>query len=286
MRSLNDLDNERGQTDVILGLTRAFEGIASMRIAQVKDRTLRSSKFFAELWQIYSQIRVDEYFHFGRDAEQKDVIQKELIILITSEGSLSGDIDDHLIRKFMRYYKPEKNDVITVGYHGSQLLAQHDVAMIRSFRLPGNDDKINVAPLQEVIQKYSSTTVFYASYVSIMTQDIKTIQMENAVAAKGQNVDKGQDIISEDTYIFEPSTFEVVSYLERTMVKTMLGDLILESKLAQYASRFKAMSLARQKAQDTLSDLTWLYNRSKRHIRDERLKNITNSVRSVDKQSL
>jgi len=279
MRSLNELDAERSQTEVILGLTRAFEGIASMRIAQVKDQTLMSGKFFAELWKIYNQIRVDEFFHFGR-VQDDNSNPKELLILITSEGSLSGDIDERLIRQVVKYYKPEKNDVIVVGYHGSQLATQNNIKYIRSFRLPSNDANINVAPLQAEVQKYASTTVFYASYVSIMTQDIKTMPLGTAVSARGQNIEKSEDIISEENYIFEPSTYDVVSYLETTMVKVMLGELILESKLAQYASRFKAMSMARQKATDTLGELKWTYNRSKRHIKDERLKNITNSMRS------
>src|SRR5262249_3681750 len=157
MRSLNEIDAERAQTDVILGLTRAFEGIASMRIAQVKDQTLMSGKFFAELWQIYSQIRVDEFFHFGREVADDKIIKKELLILITSEGSLSGDIDERLIRQFMKYYKADKNDIIVIGYHGSQLLSQNGVSVIRNFRLPANDNNINVKPVLSEVQKYEST---------------------------------------------------------------------------------------------------------------------------------
>jgi F0F1-type ATP synthase gamma subunit len=85
MRRLNDIANERDAMSTILELTSAFEGIASMRIAQIKDQTLSSEKFFAELWRIYSQIRVDELFHFGRSQAVENIIEKELMILITSE---------------------------------------------------------------------------------------------------------------------------------------------------------------------------------------------------------
>ena len=281
MRRLGEIEAEQGQTDLILGLARAFEGIASMRIAQVKDQTLMSGKFFEDLWQIYSQIRVDEFFHFGRDFSIDNVIKKELMILITSEGSLSGDIDERLVREMLKHYAAEKNDVVVIGNHGAQLLAQQGVKYTRSFRLPAKDDNINVTPLITEVQKYSSSTAYYENYVSIMTQDIKTIQLATAVAARGEKIEKSDEIISEENYIFEPSTYEVVSYLERTMLQVMLSELILESKLAQYASRFKAMSLARQKAQDTLTELKWTYNRSKRHIKDEKLKNITSSLRAA-----
>jgi len=279
MRRLAEIERERSQTEVILGLTHAFEGIASMRISQVKDQTLMSGRFFGDLWQIYSQIRVDELFHFGRDMLSEKPSKKELLILITSEGSLSGDIDEQLIKEALKHYQPDKNDIIVIGGHGVQLLTQQGVSFIKSYRLPVKDYNINVGPLLSQVQKYESATVYWESYLSIMTQKPKTIRLADAVADRGQTIKKGEEVISEDNYIFEPSTFEVVSHLERTMLQIMLSELILESKLAQYASRFKAMSTARQRAQDSLTDVTWAYNLTKRRSKDERLKGIINGLR-------
>ena len=62
-------------------------------------------------------------------------------------------------------------------------------------------------------------------------------------------MEEGDDIISERNYIFEPSSFAVVAHLERTMLEISLSQTILESKLAQYASRFRAMSAAKDLAQ-------------------------------------
>jgi F0F1-type ATP synthase gamma subunit len=53
----------------------------------------------------------------------------------------------------------------------------------------------------------------------------------------------------------------------------------LESKLAQYASRFRAMSAAKERATDTLGDVSLSYNRAKRHEKDERLKEVINGLR-------
>jgi F0F1-type ATP synthase gamma subunit len=61
-----------------------------------------------------------------------------------------------------------------------------------------------------------------------------------------------------------------------------LSQLILDSKLAQYASRFRAMSAANQLAEDSLDDLTLLFNRSKRALKDERLKETINGLRKAE----
>lgn len=279
MRQLSEIAQGRDSISTIVGLTGAFEGIASMRISQIKDQVQQSEQFFAELWRIYSQIRVDELFHFGRRLSGDDVIKKELLILVTSEGGFSGDIDERLISQALDYYKPDKNDIIAIGHHGTNMLQQRGIKPMRSFQLPKQDRNITAAPLINEVQKYDSTTVYYQTYVSLTTQQIKTIKLSSAVTERGREVDTGKDLISEANYIFEPSAFAVVDHLERSMMQISLSEVILESKLAQYASRFGAMSVAKERADESLKDLSWQYNRVKRHLKDERLKEIMNGLR-------
>src|SRR3990167_2769872 len=281
MRQLTEISTNRDSVATIVTLTGAFEGIASMRIAQIKDQVQQSSQFFAELWRIYNQIRVDELFHFGRRQSTEQVISKELMILITSEGGFSGDIDERLVNEALSHHSPEKNDIIVVGHHGLVLLEQRDLKPKRSFQLPKHDRNITAAPLIEEVQKYASTTVYYQSYQSLMNQEIKTIKLATAVAERGQAVEAGEEIISEANYIFEPSAFAVVDHLERSMMQITLSEVILESKLAQYASRFQAMSVAKERADESLHDLVWQFNRAKRHLKDERLKEIISGLRGA-----
>lgn len=281
MKDLGEISKQRDTTTTISELTRAFEGISSMRISKIKDQVQRSQIYFAELWRIYSQLRVDELFHFGRGQSKEDIINKELLILITSEGSFSGDVDERLVKKALDHYKPETNNIVVVGHHGASQLAQRGIEYIRSFKLPSKDTNINVAPLIAEVQRHASTITFYPTYISLMTQDIKSITLSTAVAELGKNVTQGDEIISEQNYIFEPSTYAVIDYLERSMMQVALSQIILESKLAQYASRFKAMNMAHHKADELARDLALVYNRTRRSIKDERIKEIMNGLRGA-----
>lgn len=282
MRQLADLARDAEMSGVMVELTSAFEGIASTRIAQVKDQVLRSTQFFGDLWRIYTQIRVDELFHFGRSQTQ-NVIPKELWILITSEGGFSGDIDQRLVNTALAKYDPNKQDIIVIGHHGLVQLSQRKVPVVKSYRLPLNDQNINVRPLIEQVQNYSSTQVYYTAYISLMNQEIKTITLGTAVAEKGATIGAGDETISEANYIFEPSTYAVVDHLENSMMQIMLSEVILESKLAQYASRFRAMRVAHERADDTHDELVWSYNRARRQSKDERLKEVINGLRGSKK---
>jgi hypothetical protein len=64
VQQLNEIAKERDAMATMGKLSSAFEGIASMRISQIKDQVLQSQSFFIELWRIYSQIRVGDYFQF------------------------------------------------------------------------------------------------------------------------------------------------------------------------------------------------------------------------------
>ena len=65
------------------------------------------------------------------------------------------------------------------------------------------------------------------------------------------------------------------------MLQIALSQVILESKLAQYASRFKAMSAAHHKADESYNDFKLQFNRAKRSLKDERLKEIINGMREA-----
>lgn len=281
MSKLQEIENEDIAISTLVELTGAFEGIASMRIAQIKNQVLQATEFFNQLWYIYSQLRVDTLFRFGRSQSSEKIIDKELYILLTAEGGLSGDIDQKLIKLMLQTYNETNNDIIVIGHHGALQLAQMGVSYEKYFKMPAKDRNINVAPLVRYIQQYKSTTVFYQEYVSLMVQDVKRIELSAAVQSKGKNTGSNDEIISESNYIFEPSTYDVIDHLERSMVQIAMSQLILNSKLAQYASRFRAMSSSHQKADEMKFDLHLSYNRIKRSIKDERLKEIINGIKKV-----
>lgn len=277
-----ELEREEAAMGTLVELTSVFEGIASMRIAQVKNQVLQATQFFDELWGIYSQLHVSAIFGFGRNNDEDvEVIDKELYILITAEGGFSGDIDQKLIQLMLKTYDKDKNAIIVVGHHGAIQLAQRGISYEKYFKLPSKDQNINVTPIIREVQHYKKTVVFYQEYVSLMVQDVRRIELSTAVTKKGQQSDKPDEVISEVNYIFEPSTYDVVDHLERSMMQIAMSQLILNSKLAQYASRFRAMSASHTRADEAKGELHMDYNRAKRGIKDQRLKEIISGLKKI-----
>ncbi|HWT56113.1 MAG TPA: F0F1 ATP synthase subunit gamma [Candidatus Microsaccharimonas sp.] len=281
MKRPNEIALEEVSMATLVELTSAFEGIASMKIAQTKNQVLEATKFFDALWKIYSQLRVDALFSFGRDEGQTPVIQKELMIMITAEGGFSGDIDQKILKLVLENYDKNKNDIIVIGHHGAIQLSQRGIAFKKYFKLPAKDQNINVVPIVREVQQYKTASIYYAEYISLMSQEVKRIELASAVKSQGAQSDDPDEVISEETYIFEPDSFGVAAHLERSMMQISISQLILSSKLAQYASRFKAMTASHQRADESRQELHMDYNRARRAIKDERLKEIINGMKKA-----
>jgi ATP synthase F1 gamma subunit len=266
----------------VVSLTSALESISSMQIAKTKNKVLISNQFFDEVWNIYKQIRVDVMFNYGRTIDETP-INKELLILITAKGGLSGDIDNRLIRKFLERYDETKNDVLVIGHHGATKLKQAHVDSTYYFDLPEHD-YINVDPLMDIMKQYTKSRIFYQNYLSLSQQEIKEVDLSEVVSSKGRAVDLstvGGDMITEKTYIFEPNSYAVAAYLENSILRLTISQFIYDSRLAQVASRFKAMSAAKERSISNVTELHTEYNRAKRNQVDTRLKESMSGLKKL-----
>jgi len=268
-----EIKAEEASVRSVVSLTSALETLSSMQIAKTKNKVLISNQFFDEVWNIYKQIRVDVLFNFGRTIDEKP-LDKGLFILITAKGGLSGDIDQRLIRKFIENYDETKDDVLVIGHHGALKLKQAHIDYTYYFDLP-EKDYINVDPLMDIIKKYTRSRIFYQDYISLSEQQVKDVDLSDVVSSKGRVADLDEidsDMVSEKTYIFEPSSYAVAAYLENSILRLTISQFIYDSRLAQVASRFKAMSAAKERSVGTAGLLHTEYNRAKRSQVDTRLK--------------
>jgi F-type H+-transporting ATPase subunit gamma len=276
------IEHEAGQVGTVSELTGIFESIASMRIGKVKDRVAKSQLFFAELWKIYTALRIDPTERLtGKNGPKRD--KPNVFLVLTSEGGLSGDIDSRIVRTVLEGFDPKTTDLIVIGAHGATQFVQNHAKIKRYFRLPDVDQAIDVSPIVDELLGYKKPTVWFQRYISLSIQEVGRIDLLGRVAALGSGASSrgNEDIISPREYLFEPSVDDVVRYLESVMMEIALSQVILESRLAQYASRFTAMSSAKKRAKELQTLLIMNYNRARRGEADDRIKEIVNSMNAL-----
>ncbi|MFI5240572.1 MAG: F0F1 ATP synthase subunit gamma [Candidatus Saccharimonadia bacterium] len=259
-------------------LTDVFESLSSTQIAKIKDKVELSTKFFERLWQVYSALRVDptsQMTYVRPISEGKN----QVFVMITAESGLNGDIDDRLINAVLNDFKPEETDIICIGQHGAGQLRQRRIKYTNYFAVPVSENYVDVSPILEAVAPYPEITVYYESYASLGKQEIKKINLISSVREMSADVDPDKQLITGADTVFEPSLDVIVDQMEITMVGLALSQVILMSSLAQYASRFNAMVLAKRRALEMLLDYRLDYYRAKRYENDKRLREMLVGVK-------
>ncbi len=267
------------EVTTIQDLTAVFESIASIRISKIKNKVLTSKLFFSELWQIYTQLRADPSDRITSSERKPTASGKsQAFIVITSEGGLTGDIDERIIASVLKDYNPQTTDIIIVGDHGIKLMSQRGVHVEKFFKTPEAASYVDVSPMISAVVAYPDIKAYYETYVSLSVQETAKIDLIAAVRSMSDEVSVEEGTISSRDYVFEPSLPDIIAHMETTMLSLALSQVILESKLAQDASRFNAMNAAKEKAKEMVGDYRLTYNRAKRAEGDGRLKEVIASM--------
>ncbi|HSE60801.1 MAG TPA: F0F1 ATP synthase subunit gamma [Candidatus Saccharimonadales bacterium] len=267
------LKTELGQIHTIGELTQAFEGIASIHIAKLRDRVIASKSFFSELWPVYRSLRIDPKERLAREGRTKK--GRNVFVSVTSEGKLGNEVAEAITDTLISNLGDSKNtEVIAVGTRGRQLLTQRGLPPVNTFTFPVSDVTINIGDIIRELYKYDQISVFYQTYESLRTQKIVRIDLVSAVRNLGESVGEEGETISSADYIFEPNINEIADYMESVMMGVAFLQIIMESKLAGYATRFNAMSRAKKRASDLEGEFKRDYYRTKRAESDERLKEV------------
>ena len=273
MRRANVVEKDMAGIGTLKDLTNVFESLASTQVGKVKNKAQISQEFFNLLWERYTAIRVDPKRRLLRD----ETNGRTVLILISAEAGLSGDLDMRMIESMQTDYNPKNTDIVVLGSHGASQLSQRGIPYIRFFQIPESDSYINVTPIIEAVQGYTRIVVYYEEYLSLGQQEVRSIDLISHVKDMTEGLDEGT-MTDYDT-IFEPSLEEIAYQMESTMMSLALSQTILQSGLAQAASRFNAMTVAEDRASDLLGEYTLEFHRAKRSESDRRLREVLVSLK-------
>lgn len=280
MRRPSAIEKEMVQITTIEDLTGVFESIASTQVAKVKNKVELSGEFFQLLWSRYRSIRIDPASRItSRPLGDKDSSKTKAFVIISAEAGLSGDIDLRLIETMLQNYDEKTTDIIVLGSHGANQLTQRGILYQRFFKVPETDKYINVNPVIEAVMPYSQILVYYEEYVSLGVQEIKSIDLISQMRSLGEADDADEEIMTAEDTIFEPSLDEIAEQMEMTMMTIALSQAILESSLAQAASRFNSMAVAKKRATELLYDYHLEFHRAKRSESDRQMREVMISIK-------
>lgn len=282
MRRANIIEKDSKQIGTIEDLTSVFESIASTKVAKVRGKVELSKEFFRLLWASYRFVKIDPKTHITN--RELNSNPKQVFIIVSAEGGLGGDIDHRLIETMLGDYDKKTTDIIVLGTHGATQLTQRNINFVHFFQVPDTDSYIDVSPVISAVNEYSKIFVYYEEYISLSNQAIKRIDLVATMRGLSEEQEYDNINLAENT-IFEPSVDQIAEQMEETMMSLVLSQSILESSLAQAASRFNAMAVAKKRASELLGLYQLEYHRSKRADSDRRLREVMISIKGKKKHA-
>jgi F-type H+-transporting ATPase subunit gamma len=277
MRRASTIQREAEQIDTVENLTGVFESLASTQVAKIRNRVELSKEFFDLLWKRYSSIRIDPSSRITHRNQTNN--QRNVFVIISAESGLSGDIDQRLIETMLQDFDNSTTDIVVLGSHGANQLKQGGIPFVRYFKIPESDNYIDVTPVIGAISSYAKITVYYEEYVSLGVQGIKKIDLISSIRSMSDMVEPGEDIMTADDTIFEPSLEEIADLMETEMMTLAFSQAIFESTLAQDASRFNAMAVAKKRAMELVDLFKLEFHRAKRSEADRRSREVMISLK-------
>lgn len=272
MRRPAAIEKDAKEIETVKDLTGVFESLASTQVAKVKSRVELSKQFFQLIWTRYSSIRVDPKTRITNRELEHPSGKDRVFVIISAEAGLSGDIDQRLIEVMKQKYDEKTTDIVVLGSHGANQLTQQGIPYIRFFQVPESDSYIDVSPVIDAVYGYPKIVVYYEEYVSLGVQNIQSIDLISSMRDMSEDVP--EDAMTAADTIFEPSLDEIADEMEMKMMTMALSQTILESSLAQAASRFNAMAVAKKRAGELLGEFTLEFHRAKRSESDRRLREV------------
>lgn len=263
MSSSRQLSIETRLVEAMGDLVQTYEQIYVSKIQQVRDNVVGTRHFIEGLSTVYKELKLA----YGQEIllrEKKHLadvnplaLHGEVVVLITTNKRLSGDINQKVFSYFMDYIANKDVKLMIVGQIGKELYQQRGGKKeYMFFSLP--EDDLSIVDLQAAVEyllHYDKVTVFHGRYKNLM------IQQESKSSLTGEYDNVGAGLPTEEVrkeirkFLFEPGPREILEFFQKHIFGSLFQQTTQEANLAQMGSRIVAMEAATGNIQQRLKSL-------------------------------
>ncbi len=274
MNSIKELGANIGAVDTIQSITSVYEGIASLRMNQVKDTVEKTKQFIEGVATVYQHAKSAYLTSLEKTAKKgKNKIDplsklkrngKTVYVYLSANEHLYGSLIMDVYQDFIiDVAKDTKADVVVIGEFGRALVETASLAnKVSYFKI--NDDKPTpeeITKVFEVLISYQRVILHYGKMRTLLTQVPDRIEITGGVDPTSQPQ-------AVKDYLFEPSPEAVMDFFEGEIIGALFNQKVFEHQLSRFASRMVAMDQASQNALVLTGGLKKDLNRAKKRVQN------------------
>jgi len=274
MANLKDLKNRIGSVQSTQKITKAMKMVAASKLRRAQEAAEAARPYAERMENVLGSLASSM---IGQPGAPKllagtgaDDVQ--LVVVATSERGLCGGFNANIVKAARQKITRLLNDgkdvkIITIGKKGaSSLKREFGSRIVHHFDM-SHVKKLGFGDAQPITQKildmfdggeFDVCTLFYAEFESVLTQNVKGLQLIPASFEVNEDEDSGDAV-----YEYEPDETEILEELLPRNMGIQIFRGLLENGASEQGARMTAMDNATRNAGDMIDRLTLDYNRSR-----------------------
>jgi len=268
MPSLKDVKTKIGGVKKTSQITKAMNMVAAAKLrgAQQKMEDFRAyaEKFNAAMGNLSSAMDSGSF-----PLMEKREVKAVEILVVTSDRGLCGSFNANILKtteKMMARLEAEgkKVSLVCVGKKGASYFRKTGKVRQRYADIMGTFQMFNARSIaQEIAANFlagesDEVRIVYGKFHSVAVQrPAEQVFLPIQPAAAEADARQG------GSYIYEPSTEEIMEVLLPLYMNVMVYHAMLEVSASEHAARMTAMDNATNACKDMINSLTLIYNKAR-----------------------
>ena len=254
-------------------ITKAMQMVSTSKMRKTQERMRQARPYADKIRLVMNHLAQTHSDHNIPMLRSNNDSKRVGFIVITSDKGLCGGLNANILKAFFNKVQEcnqqgLESEIVCLGSKGLAACNRVGLNVIASAVGMGDTPKLAalLGPLTEIFQRYAkgqldAIYLVYAGFINTMRQEP---HLETLLPI-GQGV---LDEVSESKeygweYIYEPSPQQVLEFLIRRYLESVVYQALSENMAAEQAARMVAMKAATDNASNAIKELRLVYNKSR-----------------------
>ncbi len=274
MANLKELKNRITSVTSTQKITKAMKMVAAAKLRHAEEAANAARPYAERMEAMMVSLATGLEGREGpRLLQGNGSDQRHLLIVATGERGLCGGFNSSIakaaIQKTEKLLAAGKDvQILCVGKKGRDVMKRKYGHLIIDLVDLSGSKRIGFGDAQPIAQRalamfdndeFDVCSVFYAKFVSVLTQDVTEQQLIPASIPEASE----EDAESEVDYDYEPEEEEILADLLPRNIAVQVYKALLENSASEQGARMSAMDNATRNAGEMIDKLTLQYNRER-----------------------
>lgn len=254
-------------------ITKAMQMVSTSKMRKTQERMRQARPYADKIRLVMSHLAQTHSNHNVPLLRSNNDSKRVGFIVITTDKGLCGGLNANILKAFFSKVQECNQqgleaEVVCLGSKGLAACNRVGLNVIASAVGLGDTPRVAalLGPLTEIFHRYAegkldAIYLVYAGFINTMRQEPRL----ETLLPIGQNV---LDQVSESKeysweYVYEPSPQQVLEFLVRRYLESVVYQALSENMAAEQAARMVAMKAATDNASNAIKELRLVYNKSR-----------------------